>query len=253
MGVRERTGMRAAGDEAGEVRHVDHELGADFVGDLAEAAEVDNARIGRTAGDDHLGLVLPREPGHLVHVDAVVVAAHAVRHRLEPLARHVHRRAVGEVPAGGEVETHEGVAGRHQRHERRDVGGGARVRLDVCEFTSEKLGNPFNRQTFRDVDVLAAAVIAPARQTLGILVGEDRTLGFEHRAADDVLRGDQLDLIALARRARLDRFGDFGSLSASDAVNMFTTGAWARDASVIAFTHCLSGIRPPARGGSLRR
>src|SRR4051794_5793517 len=28
---------------------------------------------------------------------------------------------------------------------------------------------------------------------------------------------------------------------------MFATGAWARDASVIAFTHCLSGIRPPAR------
>ena len=30
--------MRAAGDEAGEMRHVDHEIGADLVGDLAEAA-----------------------------------------------------------------------------------------------------------------------------------------------------------------------------------------------------------------------
>src|SRR3954469_2725674 len=37
-----------------------------------------------------------------------------------------------------------------------------------------------------------------------------------------------------------------GSVSANDAVNRFATGAWARDASVIAFTHCLSGIRPPA-------
>ena len=210
MGVRERTGMRAAGHEAGEVRHVDQELGADFVGDLAEAAEVEHARIGRAAGDDDLRPVLLRELLDLVHVDAVVVAAHAVRHRLEPAARHVHGRSVGQVPAGGEVETHEGVARRHQRHERRDVGGGARVRLDVCEFTSEKLCNPFNCQIFRHIDILAAAVIAPARQALGILVGEDRTLGFQHRLADDVLRGDQLDLIALARELGLYRFGHFG-------------------------------------------
>ena len=73
--------MRAAGDEAGEMRHVDHQVGADLVGDLAEAAEVDDARIGRAAGDDHLRPVLLGEPLDLVHVDAVVVAAHAVGHR----------------------------------------------------------------------------------------------------------------------------------------------------------------------------
>jgi hypothetical protein len=33
--------MHAAGDEAGEVRHVDHEQRADLVGDRAEAREVD--------------------------------------------------------------------------------------------------------------------------------------------------------------------------------------------------------------------
>ena len=104
MGVRERARMRAAGDEAGEMRHVDHQLGADAVGDLAEGAEVDDARIGRAAGDDHLRLVLLRKLAHLVHVDAVVVAAHAIRHRLEPLARHVDRRAVAEMAAGGEVQ-----------------------------------------------------------------------------------------------------------------------------------------------------
>ena len=30
-------GMDAAGDEPGKMRHVDHEIGADLVGDLAEA------------------------------------------------------------------------------------------------------------------------------------------------------------------------------------------------------------------------
>ena len=56
MGVRERAGMHAAGHQAGEMRHVDHEEGADLVGDLAEAAEIDDARIGRAAGDDQLRL-----------------------------------------------------------------------------------------------------------------------------------------------------------------------------------------------------
>ena len=32
--------MRAAGDEAGEMRHVDHQIRADLVGDLAETLEV---------------------------------------------------------------------------------------------------------------------------------------------------------------------------------------------------------------------
>ena len=58
MRVRKRRGMRAAGDEAGEMRHVDHQIGADFVADLAEALEVDDARIGRAAGDDQFRLVL---------------------------------------------------------------------------------------------------------------------------------------------------------------------------------------------------
>ena len=43
MGVRERRGMRAARDQPGEMRHVDHEIGADLVGDRAEALEIPDA------------------------------------------------------------------------------------------------------------------------------------------------------------------------------------------------------------------
>ena len=68
------------------------------------------------------GLCSLREPRNLVHIDAVVVAAHAVGHRLEPFARHVDRRAVGEMPAGGEIEPHEGVAGLQQREEHFGIG-----------------------------------------------------------------------------------------------------------------------------------
>ncbi len=202
--------MGAAGDQTRKMRHVHHENGADLVGNLAEMLEVDDAGIGRAAGDDHLGAGLPCEPCDLVHVDAVVVAAHSVRHHLEPFAGQVDRRAMGQVPAGGEVEPHEGIAGLHQRHEGGGIGRGPGMRLDVCESTSEKLGNPLDRKVFRDVDKLAAAVVAPPRQALRIFVGEHRALGLQHGAADDVLRGDQLDLVALAAEFKADRLGDLG-------------------------------------------
>jgi hypothetical protein len=47
-------------DEAGEVRHVDEEQGADLVGDLPEAREVQVAGVGRPARDDHLRPALAR-------------------------------------------------------------------------------------------------------------------------------------------------------------------------------------------------
>ena len=209
MRVRERTRMGAAGDEAGEVRHVDHEVGTDLVGDLAEDAEVDDAGIGGAAGDDELRAMLLGELAHLVDVDPMVVAAHAVGHWLEPFARHVHRRAMREMAAGGEVEPKEGVAGLQQGHEGCRIGGGAGVRLDVGEFTSEKLGNAFNSKAFGNIDILAAAVIALARQAFRVLVGEDRALRLQHRLADDVLRGDQFDLVALAAELEPDSLGHF--------------------------------------------
>src|SRR5262249_61994661 len=104
VGVRKRTGMCPAGDEPGEMRHVDEEVGADLIGNFAEAAEIDETGIGRSAGDDDLWAVLPGELCHLLDVDTVVIAPYAVRHGLEPAPRHVHGRAVGQVAAGGKIE-----------------------------------------------------------------------------------------------------------------------------------------------------
>ena len=56
------------------------------------------------------GLVLDGELVHLVHVDAVRVGTHHVRHRLEPLARLVDGRAVRQVTASGEAEAEDRVA-----------------------------------------------------------------------------------------------------------------------------------------------
>jgi hypothetical protein len=50
--------MRAGRHEPGDVRHVDHEHGADLLGDVGEALEVDDAGVCARTGDDHLRPVL---------------------------------------------------------------------------------------------------------------------------------------------------------------------------------------------------
>ena len=73
------------------------------------------------------------------------------------------------------------------------------VRLDVDVLGAGEQGEgTFLGEPLGDVDELAAAVVALARQTLRVLVGEPRALGFHHRGGGVVLAGDQLDLVVLA-------------------------------------------------------
>ena len=68
----------------------------------------------------------------------------------------------------------------------------------LAKLRAEQLLGALDRQRLGDVDELAAAVVALARIALGVLVGHHRALRLEHRPRDDVLGGDQLDLVLLA-------------------------------------------------------
>jgi hypothetical protein len=75
--------------------HVDEQLRVDLVRDPAELGEVEVARVGRPAGDDHLRPVLLGQALDLPHVDAVVLLADLVAGDLVQLARRVQLHAVG--------------------------------------------------------------------------------------------------------------------------------------------------------------
>ena len=79
-----------------------------------------------------------------------------------------------------------------------------------CEYVDivEQLTRPLDRKPLYLVDVFAAAVVAPARIALGVFVGQHRALRLQHRARDDVLRRDQLDLVLLTFQFAVDRPGD---------------------------------------------
>ena len=143
-----------------------------------------------------------RERLDLVEIDQIVVAAHAILDGVEPFARHRRLGAVGEVAAGVERHAEDRVAGLGQRQHHRAVRLRARMRLDVGEAAAEQLLGPLDRQRLDRVRRRAALIVAPARIAFGIFVGEHRALRLEHRAADDILRRDQLDLVLLRGRAR---------------------------------------------------
>ena len=104
VGHADRVRVRAAGDQPGRMGGVEHEVGADRVGDLPEGQRVDDAGVGGGAGDDQGRLLRLGQVGDLVEVDdlariGLVVrrGGHAVGDEAPELRDDGGRRAVGQV------------------------------------------------------------------------------------------------------------------------------------------------------------
>jgi hypothetical protein len=121
-----------------------------------------------------------------------------------PFARNIGRVSVGQVPARREIEAHKGVARLQQREEHRLVRLRAGMRLHIGERAIEQPAGAFDRQRLGDVDIFAAAVVAPARITFGIFVGQDGALRLQDRPRHNILGRDQLDLFLLAGQLMAD-------------------------------------------------
>src|SRR5208337_5091328 len=184
--------------KAREMRHIHEEIGADLIRYRPESGKIPMARIAGAASDDELWLVLLGEPRHRVHVDTVVVWPNPVGDRLEPAAGEIDMRAMRQMAARGEIESHEGITRLQQSEKHGLVRLAAGIRLHIGKFAVEETGDTLDSQVFGDIDELAAAVIAPARIALRIFVGQNRSLRFEDGFRDDVLGSDQLDFMALA-------------------------------------------------------
>ena len=189
--------MLFARDQAGDVRHVGDHRRPDALRDLADPREIDDARIRARADHDHLRFVFLCEARQLVVIDALIVLADAVRNDRVELAREIQRMAVREVSAVRQVHPQHRVARLEQREVHGHVRLCARVRLHVGVFRAEQRLRAFDRERLCDVDELAAAVVALARISFGVLVGEHRPCGFEDCAADEVLRCDELEAVVL--------------------------------------------------------
>ena len=152
--------MLSAGDEPGDVRHVDEKQRADGIGNLSQTREIDDARIRGRAGGDHrrphfLGLFLQR-----VVIDLLGLFVHAVLRDLIKLAGKIRGMAVREMAAVGEIHRENLVArfniGEINRHVRLRTA----VRLDVDVLAAEKQFRAIDRELLDGIDVFAAAIPA---------------------------------------------------------------------------------------------
>ena len=183
---------------------------AALVGDRAEGGEVDGARVRAVAADDELGAVLQRQLAHLVVVDELRVRAHVVRDHVVGAPRVVDAHAVCEVPAVGQRHGQHRVAGLEQREQHREVGRRAGVRLHVGVLGAEHLLAAVDGELLDLVDHVAAAVVARARQSLRVLVGQHGAGGLEHGAAGEVLAGDELQRLLLADELAAQQLVELG-------------------------------------------
>ena len=220
-----RAGVHARRHQTSDVGHIRQQIGTHLIGDGTEGLEINGAGIGGIAAHDQLGLVLQGQLADGVEVELLGVGVHAVVHGLEPLAAHVHRRAMGEVAAVAEVHAQDRVARLQQRQEHREIGLGAAVGLHVGPGGTKQLLGPLNRQFLDGVHVLAAAVVALGRQTLGVLVGEHRALGLHHGPGGEVLGGDQLQVRFLAIQLLVDQGRNGGITAGQRGVDRCTAGS----------------------------
>ena len=208
IGVRNRARVSPAGDEAGEVRHIDQVDGADLVGDVAELGPVGDPGVRRVPGDDQLRPVLMSEATHLVHVDHLGFGIEAVSDDVEQLPGEVDRGSVGEVPSLVESHPEDGVTGFDDGEIGSQVRLGSGVGLHVGMVRAEQILCPLDGETFDLVDDLAALVVPPPRVALGVLVGEDRPDGLHRSERGEVLRGDEIDVGPLPVGIAPDEVGE---------------------------------------------
>ena len=110
-----------------------------------------------------------------------------------------------QVAAVGEPHAEDAVAGFQRRQKHRRIRLRARVRLHIGVTGLEQFLGALDRQPLGNVDVFAAAVVTLAGITLGVFVGQHRTLRRQYCGAGVVLRSNQLDVVFLSLCLLLNR------------------------------------------------
>ena len=156
-----------------------------------------------------LGLMLLGQAFELVVIDGLRFLAHAVGNNLVHLAGEIQRVPMGQVAAVRQAHAQQGVAGFQHGQVDGLIGLAAGVGLDVGVLRAKEFLGALDGEILRHIHVLAAAVVALAGQALGIFVGHHGAQGFQHRLADEILRGDQFQRAGLPVNFQVDGARDF--------------------------------------------
>ena len=198
VGIRHGARVHARSDQTADVRHIDHQVRADGIGDLTEACKVDHARIRARTGDDELRANLLGRARKRLIVDGLGLGVNTVEMRLKIFSGQRRLAAMRQMSAVGEVHAEDPVARLQQRRIHGHIRLRAGVRLNVCMVRAEQPRHALDRQTLDLIDVLAAAVVARAGIALGVFVRQVAANSLHDGLTREILGRDQLQMVALA-------------------------------------------------------
>ncbi|MNE32704.1 hypothetical protein D3C80_1263270 [compost metagenome] len=198
-----RVGIQPRRYQAGHMGHVNEQVRAHLIGNLAETGKVEHLRVGRKTRDDHLWPVLQRQALDFVVIDQPL-AIDSILHGVVQLAGRTDLCPMGKVAAVSQTHAQDGVAGVEQGQVHRCVGRRARMWLNVGIIGAEQRTGAIDRQLFNNIDVLAATVVTLGRVAFSVLVGQRRALRCHDLRAGVVFRGDQFDMVFLATGLAVD-------------------------------------------------
>ena len=119
------------------------------------------------------GLCSAVKRGDLIIVDIQRIGPDPVLHGIEPFARLVGARTMGQVSACIEAHPQNGVSGLQKGKEHTLVRLAAGIGLHIDKAASEQFLCPFDRKFLGHVHKLAPAIIAAAGIAFGIFVRHD--------------------------------------------------------------------------------
>ena len=190
--------MQAGRHQTGDMGHIHHEQGINFIGDPSEPGKIDDPRIGAGPGHNHFRFFGKGDALNLFHINPAGFFFYAIGDEVIKLTGKIDAAAVGQMAAMGQIHAQHLVAGLQTGEIDRHIGLTAGMGLHIGVFGTKEFHGPGNGQRFNFVRIFAAAVIAFAGVAFRIFVGKNGALGFKHGGADDVFRGDELKLIGLA-------------------------------------------------------
>ena len=222
VSIRHRVLVLTAGNQTGNVRHIDHQVSAVAMCDLGHFLEVDGTRIRGCTCNDQLRAMLLDSLLKLSVVDEAILV-YAVGNKVVVLAGLVDRRAVAQVTALRQIHTHNGVAKIEQSEVNRKVGLCTGVRLNIRILCTEQLTGALDCDALYLVNKFTAAVVALAGKTLSVLIGQHAAHSSHNAGRNDIFAGDQLDILALTVQLLVHRTAQLGvdRLDHTDGIHHF--------------------------------
>ena len=146
---------------------------------------------------------------------------------------------MGEVSAFGEAHRKNGVARLEHGVVDGHIGATTAVRLDIGVFGTEQFFSAVDRELFGLVDTFAPVVPAFAGIAFGVFIGQTRPLRFAHGLADNILRGDQLNIVFLPDIFVAENFVHFriGFVDGDGVAGAFTVRLHFIHAALVAAAH----------------